>query len=427
MSQPARSTRQQPLSEYGSRTASRLALTGIWLVALVPDNGAAPSWLLTGLSSAYFCVVLLFALVARARFALPKAVLLLTGFFVLILCATLASGDPVPIPGLLRTAALALTVAMLVVTAGPDRRPFLYRGILALTVLLALIALSQSLFGFPVTWGWLGDTSAATAGTNPLSPIFAGRSPATMGHAIPLALVLGIGILIALGIRPLHPVLRVAVLAVLSVALIATGTRSAVLVLSVVLLFLAYFTLHGRIGLLIKAGATVLAILIATQIDFLDLPPLASLNGSFSLENRVNAWDVLTAFLQKNPLSSLWGIGWGGVSDLSRQGLLYSASFSAIDNNFVTSVVVGGFVGMLLLVGLMVRAFVGGDQITRAVLALFFGMFLSFDVLLWQSSLVLLVTFVVIGWHDGGRDSRGGDTARHPVAAVGRVQDALVN
>lgn len=357
------------------------------LVCLVPDN-AAPSALFTA-SVAIGLFVLL--LTVSARSAVPNSVHLLTLLYFTTLVATLASSSFDALPGAVRMAALVVLLGWTAARFGPRDRLVFERTVIGLACGEAALAVLQRVTGGFQVWGWLGDPGRASVIDNPLWG-GSGRATGTLGHAIPLATLLGLALVLALvskAVSRWQP--RLAVIGLLTAGLAATGSRSAVIVLAAVILYLVFVS-RGTRRPVTETFAALAVLGCGLLIDVRSLEIFTSLSGSISLQHRTSSWDTLGALFTEQPLLNiLVGNGWAGVAGITDRGLMRSELIGAIDNNVVTVVAVAGVVGLGFLIALMTRAYIHGDSATRASLLFLAGMFLSFDVLLWASAMSLVV------------------------------------
>lgn len=255
----------------------------------------------------------------------------------------------------------------------------------------SLLALSQKLFAWPTFWGYLGDGTQARVGENPLWVEPAGRAVGTFAHPIPLATVIGIGLVTAIGTSKFRSKIATILLASILVGgLAATGTRSAIIGLiacAAVALFHAPVVRRQPLLGVLVVSLGLAASLVAQPIDVADL---FQLDGSLSLTHRVGSWAILPTLLSIGTTPFI-GLGWGAITYLSQRSMLQSTTLTAIDNSLVSTVAIGGIPALIFLILLIVVALARATPVARACLVFASVMLLSFDLLLWLAPLAVFV------------------------------------
>lgn len=371
--------------------AVAIALT-VTVFALVPDSGIPNTYYFA--TYAFAAIACIVALSQQGLTIRPNGTTwLVAAFYFLLTCTSLAAEDA---NAAVRSAATGVVGVLLTITTSyltKSGRTLVDRALIALALFETLLALLQKFRGGPIVWGYLGVTPEATHGFNPIWSPLTGRSLGTLSHPIPLALVVGVGLILTFSSPGIRAVFRIPIAAVLLVGMIATGTRSAVVSIVLVVLLMALIKVRGRFRWFGRAllTATLIVFLIAANIR--DLSVFTSLDGTISLTNRIGAVGVFRDLFNGSPLHLLLGQGRSGTSYLAAQQGLASTVVSVIDNNFVTVTVMTGIVGLGITIALCLRPFRRPAATNVYALAFMIAMFLSFDVFLWEIAMALFLYF----------------------------------
>jgi hypothetical protein len=281
---------------------------------------------------------------------------------------------------------------------GADLRVFA-RGFIGLAILQVLASVID-VFVRPVPFlgYWYYKRS-----TNELLGSVIPRAQGLAGHPILLSTVLGVAILLNWrNLAQLRRGLSVSVTVLLVFGFALSGTRSGLVALVVALGSLAIVnaTSTGRrarnVVLLL-----VLALVGAANQSIADgvARRVASLGQSGSFYHRAAALSGLPELLASWDLPTLLlGLGRGSEQSVFGAGFLQQDGLTIIDNQFVTTVVVGGLVGLGALSVLVVRTIVRSTATLRATMIFTVVMFNSFDILRWIGP--SLVVFLLIALAD---------------------------
>lgn len=391
MSRAAATRTGNTVSTKRDPAAIALALS-IVEFALVPDSGIPNTYYFA--TYAFAAAACIFALTRQGLALRPNGTTwLVAAFYFLLTCMSLGAEDA---NAAVRSAATGVVGVLFVLTTSyltRAGRSLVDRWLIALAVFETGLALLQKLRGGPIVWGYLGTTPEAVHGFNPIWSPLTGRSLGTLSHPIPLALVIGVGLVLAFSTPGLRAVVRVPIAAVLLAGMIATGTRSAVVSVVIVVLLMALIQVRGRYRWFGRALLTATLIVFLIRANIRDLSVFTSLDGTISLSNRVGAVGVFTELFNGTPLHLLLGQGRSGTSYLAAQEGLASTVVSVIDNNFVTVTVMTGLVGLAITLALCIRPFRNPQATNVYALAFMIAMFLSFDVFLWQIAMALFLYF----------------------------------
>lgn len=352
----------------------------------VPSNAAPATW--TNAATAAQALVLGYVLLKVRGTPSPSVGALWALVAAFGVGAVYASSSD----ALLDVAKFGLTVLPIAMVArrldGTGQR-HLARWVIWLAVVEAVLALTQKLYATPAIWGWVGIPGVPTAGVNPLWAEPAGRAMGSMGHAIPLGLLLGAAAILAV----LSAALERRSTQGLTVALMfagamAAGSRSAIIVTAVVLTF-ALLAFPNRLRNFWTVWATSFVVVyVIVFVDLRQLTLVESLSGSASLTVRQSSW---------NFFGQLWDersfveniIGSADIQTLRAKGF-FDPQF-AIDNNFVTVFALAGAVGLALLLAIIVGALRWSAPVGLTLSLFVVGMFFAFDIVQWQFPTALLV------------------------------------
>jgi len=219
------------------------------------------------------------------------------------------------------------------------------------------------------------------------------RSQGTLGHPLPLGLVLVACVALTVrGLPDLRWGVRLLLLAPLFAGLVAAGARASfLLAVVVVVVFGGRRTTVERVyAAVAAAGAAGFALTTTAP------PSLGEAAESGSVSHRLGALTAAQDLLARQDLVHvLFGNGFGSIGRLFDEGLLQDDGLRAIDNQFVSVLVQGGLTAVVLLAAVVVGAVVAAPpQLRPALLSCLASLFL-FDVLAWPS--VAFVTFLLVG------------------------------
>jgi hypothetical protein len=366
-------------------TAIGLSIT---LLCLIPNNVAGDSFTWATVGVVVFCGGAAWK-AKDLRVRLPA--LCFVGLFFLLLVATLWQGSQDKIPGFFRYTFAILPLIWLASNCNPRERRTIEVWMVGIASFEAVLAIVQKYFGIFPTWGWMGSTVSATAGTNPLTGDF-GRAPGTLGHGIPAALILCSGMLVVIFADVVSNwFLRVLLIVTMSVGILATGSRSAVIVLVPVVLIIAILSMRGKNILRVTLICAIVCLTLF--LDVWSLPIFTSLDGSVSVSHRSIAWNLISETLLVNPQTALIGFGWGGPEKVL-SGISAYDRLAVVDNGFVIIIALVGALGLVLFVGALALGLVNGDKTSRAIILMNLGMMLSFDIPLWAANFAIFTVFL---------------------------------
>ncbi len=315
-----------------------------------------------------------------------------------------------------------LTVMVARAFTADDLRVFA-RGLVGFAVLQVVVATTDLLIR-PLPF--LGYT-ALDGGSRLTNALLAERLPraqAMVGHPIILALL----IVVAVGLTWLNTVklprgVRIALVSVLAAGLVMSGTRSAIVALAVAVIYLSLASTRSvgrriRNGLVISIGALILAAIPASA-QYLAIVA-ADLSESGSYTHRTGAWGELPAVLSRRDLSELlFGTGSGSEHFLFNAGFLQQDGLNVVDNQFVTTIIGAGFVGLLLLLLLMVRTIARGSTSVRVTMIMLLVMLNAFDLLRWPGPAILV--FACFGLVDNPAFRKWSHASQHPRTVANRT------
>jgi hypothetical protein len=313
-------------------------------------------------------------------------------FGVVYVVATASTGSGSNAVRAVLTVVASLFFLVAVSEMNADQRRTADGWVIGLAIVQASIAIWQKLFNEPILWGYLGTVPEATHAVNPIwEP--GGRAMGSLSHPIPLALIIGVGIILILSRARVRLLWRIAICGVLLAGLFASGTRSGVISVAVVGAVALLSSFRGRtrwFWRVVVVGGLVAA---SSQLSLFGANIIASLIGTQSLEHRGTASDVAANLLNAGGINLWFGYGREGLDFLAQRGIIVSDVVLAIDNNFVTLLAVSGLVGLAAIIGLLLYGFSKGDTTSRLGLILVVSMFLSFDVSLWFPCTLVLLYF----------------------------------
>ena len=263
---------------------------------------------------------------------------------------------------------------------------------------IAGLAAAQVVLGFveilvlpePI-WGYTGQIRF-----NPFVNDLYARAQGTFGHPILFAVSCAIALVVAWS-NPARwsPTWRLINLSVAATGLALSGTRSAVAAVAAGLL--VHVALNRSLTSWLRSAIGVGAmIIVLVNIDIGIGSVVTGLLASGSWTHRLGALESVPALLARPPMESWFGHGFGGEGVLYDRGLMQQTYLRAVDNMFVYALGTMGIVGLIVLLAFWTVAFVFADRTIKAVLAMLFAMFFSFDLFTWMNAGVIASLMIAL-------------------------------
>lgn len=287
--------------------------------------------------------------------------------------------------------AFIVTMVWSISRATPSDLSWLVTSIIVLAAAQTLLGLAEVFAGVDPIWGYRGGLRR----DNPFVPDLV-RAQGTMGHPIVFGYLQGLAVVLAWANPFRMPQwARLLLLALTVTGVVLSGTRSAALaaavaiVAHIVLRIEAFQLLRGLFLLL--AAAVLVAVL-----DFGLTQLVLDTIDSGSWIHRLGSLQAVPNLLERSGWELWWGSGYGSERELFARGyIVLTYGLPVVDNFFVYLLGTTGIVGLCLMLGILVFAFLRGNRYVKAAVIYVAGMFFSFDTTVWFSSGVLL--FVVLG------------------------------
>lgn len=213
------------------------------------------------------------------------------------------------------------------------------------------------------------------------------RAQATLGHPLALAFFLLIVLAILCSFRLwVSPWPASVIAASVMVGIFATGSRSALFVGLVLVLFRLTSSLPGVRLVAFALGAACVVFLAQSEVSRL----FSEFSSTGSYTHRIGALDAIGNLLRERAGIDWWlGSGPAGVSSLYDLGLLQSDGFQAVDNQLVYMLAVSGVLGCFAFIyGVVVL----WRRCSRAVWPVLFALatqLFVFDFIAWFSCSLL--------------------------------------
>lgn len=358
-------------------------LVALGWATIIPFSGAPTSAIAIGLVAIALVLSMGWTFGTAHR---AGTLLLVAGVMLLLLFTVrgLLSGIYGPIR-LLGTADAVLLMLVASRMRGSDLR-IISNGLSVLVLIHVLYAGAEILWSLPGVWPMSDGSNDITERTNTMFPDLPGRAMSSFSHPIPLAyfLTFASALLGAAAIRFAAPFYWVpAVVGIGGVLL--TGTRSAVLVLSISMLLLLLFG-YRRAAVLRYLFAVTVSVVVSATVGLSEVRGLLGLGDQFeesaSYLHRRAVVASVPQLLTRDVLHIVFG--WG--TDLERifdEGIVgrYSRDMYFFDNQFVATLVQVGLVGLVLYVILLGSPVLVGDGAARVGAIVVGGMSMSFDLL----------------------------------------------
>lgn len=369
-------------------------LVAVW--ALLPNVVAKPRyvWPVEGAT-----VVLLLASVAvqrrELRWSAPTGLVSL-----LSVCMVLSVSTYGMVSDLILGAGVAVMMVgatLLGTNMGPADLRIFVDLVLALAGLQLLLATAEQFAGLAEPWGDLSITGA-TPSSNPLLTALPLRATGSMGHPIPLGLLMAVAaVLVLFAHRPWRWSVRIPLAVAFTAGLLFSGSRSAVLALPLALLFAALIPLGWRYGGVLRAALLLGATAAFAFGNLQDATVFSSLSNTGSLTHRIGAINAALKLTTRPLRQALFGSGFDSVPDLFDAGYLQDDGFRTVDNQLVTTMALGGTVGLVLLLAAVGYGLARARPAVRPAVVLIGVMFFSFDLLNWFSPMLLFFTLLSLG------------------------------
>jgi hypothetical protein len=315
----------------------------------------------------------------------------------------------------------ALALATLLLAGRAEVAPVM-RWIVGLSLIQVFVAGLQVTAGVQLPW----EQVTAISGNELLGGEWL-RGPGTMGHPLPLTLLLVFAFAALLRDPEWLPrIARLSIYVALGCGVAFAGSRSGALLLAGLVLFAAgrkFSIMRGAFGAVVAGFAVAL---LATS-RFFESDYVEKILASGSVYHRQGAIDAIGNLLNdQGTREVLLGNGLFGVPEAFRSGLLQGDGFNTVDNQLVTLLVTSGLIGVALFVVFSLRALRAGNSQMRWVLLSLLAMFQIFDVLLWSSSTVLFMIAAGFALSRQGQDTTRLSARRPaPHAARGRAVEPL--
>jgi hypothetical protein len=326
--------------------------------------------------ASYF--ILLGLLRGGRRLRKPKLIVPLGVYYVILVAATLLAGNLDPFYLLITAAGPA--IYWLVSSASRAEQTSIRRGVIAIAVIEAVLAVIESVTG---TGPLLGAAISVTVE----NPFLGGiqRAQGTLGHPLVLSFLL----LAALGMLLMRNAertrLRWPSVLILFAGVVATGSTSSVIA---ALLLLGIWFLY-RAGVASRVFAFLVAAVVALVVlgDGIIERTFGDELGEREIGHRLNSiLAIPNLIFRRGTLDSIFGSGIGSAKELFISGVFKNDGFYTIDNQFVTALSAAGLIGFVFLVAFFVLLFFRASATYKPLIVAFIFMTVSFDFLFWSAA-----------------------------------------
>lgn len=332
------------------------------------------------------------AIIKRARsLRAPRGLLAMTLFFGLFMATTaLFSRTTSPLLVVLLLGAAAIPV--LFMAANMNSRELRVVSVVVFALLGAQLVLAyaeatgviEPLYDFAAK----GEVGLSTQENTIVSGW--ARATGTMLHALPLGFLsitsAGLVTLRTEAYRWSLPV-RVLVILMAAATCVFASARSSLIVLALVVL--VTLPARGRIARFAQIGLIITgAGMFLISSGFFESRQVVDLMSSGSVVHRLGVVSMLPMLYREPLLNLIFGNGHDAANLLEH--LMPNDGWLTADNQFISAILMTGIVGFGLLLYVLARAWRSARE-WRHVLMAQVAMFAIFDVLLWQSSLVLIM------------------------------------
>lgn len=348
---------------------------------------------------------LLLSLFSKHEKGQPKTVAVLVVVWYIGFAAVTFAQLPSNLGSLAKFGLLSVLLVIVGSRISPIEVTAIFRGLISIGTLHVLLGATEFATKSPLIWGYNSFADGSLA--RYANPFFGGqvyRIQSTMGHPIPLGVLIAVAlILLVASRREFGGFYKFFCGAVLLGGLFLNGSRGALVAVVCGLLYLMFFAGSSRSKgrNLILLGLTGCVVLLA------DLG-LRTLVGDFvesgSYTNRLGALEAVPGLMSRNSMDVLFGAGFGSENLLFNEGYLQQNGFNIVDNQLVTTLATYGIFGVGILVTMTLVAFVRAKPTVKAVLVLMVAMMFSFDYFRWPETFSLF--FLFLGLSACGRSIR---------------------
>lgn len=367
--------------------ASAAALTGI------PTFG--PTYLFKAIPSLAMCVLAVVVFLrVRNRRNCGRYMWVVPLYIIATILVGATRGEIDAVNAALLQLAAVLPLVMLYPIA--DRTTVLrfLRFFIAIAVVEALLGIIEVARLSRPAWGYLGDVNEYEK-QNQFVQSFDLRGMGTLAHPIPLGMMCAFSIVLLIQL----PVFRSRVttmiaIAVLSAGILASGTRTAALA-CVAGVIVAVLHMRSSKRLAWTSVLTVFAGVLILWIDIVRILGFSGIEATHSFTHRQDGWRAWPTLFSRPVTHVAMGTSEQERNELEAFSYLNSG-FAAVDNAWVSVTLSWGLVGLvsaaLVFLVPMLRV-----RDSRPLIAMLFVFSFSFDLLVWNIGLFVLLVAILAG------------------------------
>ena len=236
------------------------------------------------------------------------------------------------------------------------------------------------------------------------------RTQGTLGHPLALSAILLAAFICVLTTTRLRPLVRVLVGILLISAAVTTGSATAIILGAIALAARIIANRH-----ILKAMISALVVLGFVVLYAAQTSVWEKVNEEISGRNvlqRQNSMSAIPKLLSnQDTLNALFGNGLNASQDLYSRGILTNTGFYAVDNQFVSALISGGLVALVLFILAQIQMVRAARSIRFALLLIcLLAVGLSFDYLYWYGPGITIFTVIALLVRPPTRSVRGGIT-----------------
>jgi hypothetical protein len=379
-------------------TSALIASLGLLLIS----RSVLTTELLNTATPLFVSALIVLAIVMDRTLVLPRlATALVAGLVLMLIAPTVVQSDLTTTAKAVGIGAMWLLVVVAASNVTREQGVKILRFVIALGGAQALLAILESLLKLDLVREFVvGSATGETyvVRNNVVLGDWTNRAQGTLGYPIPFAAFLVVVLLLVLFSSAIGDLrVKVGIVLLLGVALALSGTRSAVVAvaagLGVYCACLAWNAWRAKTkvpGLKWAVAATTVLVMAGVAFFLRSL-----MTGDFSLLHRSAVIEGAFELGSLPVLQLLFGSGYNAAPALQAIGYFQTDNSRAIDNAFISQVIVSGLVGLVLLIVVLGYAIWRSSNAGRAVLVAIVTFFFFFDVLSWHAITALL--FLAIG------------------------------
>lgn len=297
-------------------------------------------------------------------------------------------------------------------------RRFLVQFLIVVAAIETGVAVLETLVGADAVRSSIAGTTSDVyiVRANTILGDWTNRAQGTLGYPIPLAHLLSIAWVLAAVSDVAKGRWRWPLLAWLTLGIVLTGTRTALVAVAAGLI----------VAVLVRKRQRVIPVFIVTIAAFVGAGFFANYlaqadqSNDASFTHRFGVIQAAEQLFSRDFAHVLFGSGVNSQASLFGGVIFQDGVTGAIDNTYLTLFICVGVLGFLIFAGFFIAAFIAASASTRAVLAVFGVFFFSYDAVWWHFIAVLFWLTVGMAFSERRDRLNRGQAVSNPAMAKAR-------